>query len=108
MEGIDNDGDGRINEDPVSGYDMNRNWAWDWQPNFVQSGAQDYPFLSRKRAISAFVIEHPNLAAFQSYQCKRHDPAATPDARGAMRPPMMLCFKPLPNAAKRCCPSIVR
>ncbi|MCP4798309.1 MAG: peptidase M14, partial [Phycisphaeraceae bacterium] len=31
-EGIDNDGDGRINEDGQGGYDMNRNWPSDWQP----------------------------------------------------------------------------
>ena len=31
-EGIDNDGDGRINEDGPGYYDPNRNWAWNWQP----------------------------------------------------------------------------
>jgi hypothetical protein len=67
-EGIDNDGDGRVNEDPVGGYDMNRNWAWDWQPNYIQSGAQEYPFsLPETRAIAAFITSHPNIAAFQSY-----------------------------------------
>lgn len=67
-EGIDNDGDGQINEDPTGGYDMNRNWAWDWQPNYVQHGAMDYPFcLPETRAVAEFVLAHPNLAAFQSY-----------------------------------------
>ncbi len=67
-EGIDNDGDGQINEDPAGGYDMNRNWAWDWQPNYIQGGAQEYPFsLPEPRAIARFVIDHPNIAAFQSY-----------------------------------------
>lgn len=67
-EGIDNDGDGQINEDPAGGYDTNRNWAWDWQPNYIQYGAQEYPFsLPETRAISAFVLAHPNIAAFQSY-----------------------------------------
>ena len=42
-EGIDNDGDGRINEDPPGGYDMNRNWPADWQPGHVQGGAGPYP-----------------------------------------------------------------
>jgi hypothetical protein len=67
-EGIDNDGDGRINEDSAGGYDSNRNWAWDWQPNYIQRGAHDYPFsLPNTRAVSEFVIAHPNIAAVQSY-----------------------------------------
>lgn len=67
-EGIDNDGDGRVNEDGRGGYDMNRNWGWDWQPDFVQRGAHEYPFsLPETRAIADFVIDHPNLAAAQTY-----------------------------------------
>jgi murein tripeptide amidase MpaA len=67
-EGLDNDGDGRVNEDPAGGYDMNRNWAWDWQPNYIQHGAMEYPFsLPETRAIAQFVLRHPNIAAFQSY-----------------------------------------
>ena len=68
LEGVDNDGDGQVNEDPVGGYDPNRNWAWDWQPSFVQSGAMDYPFsLPETRAVSDFILQHPNIAAAQSY-----------------------------------------
>ena len=68
MEGIDNDGDGRVNEDPPGGYDMNRDWAWDWQPGYIQGGAREYPFsLPETRAISEFVIAHPNIAGAQSY-----------------------------------------
>jgi murein tripeptide amidase MpaA len=67
-EGIDNDGDGQVNEDSVGGYDLNRNWGWDWQPEFVQGGAHEYPFsLPETRAVAAFVRAHPNIAAFQSY-----------------------------------------
>jgi hypothetical protein len=68
LEGIDNDGDGLVNEDPVGGYDMNRNWAWDWQPNYVQFGSHDYPFsLPETRALSEFMEEHRNIAALQTY-----------------------------------------
>jgi len=67
-EGIDNDGDGRINEDSRGGYDMNRNWAYDWQPDYIQYGAKEYPFSQPEtRAVSAFVLAHPNIAAAQSY-----------------------------------------
>jgi len=67
-EGIDNDGDGRINEDGRGGYDMNRNWAYDWQPNYVQYGAKDYPFSQPEtRAVAGFILAHTNIAAAQSY-----------------------------------------
>ena len=67
-EGIDNDGDGRINEDGQGGYDMNRNWPTDWKPTFVQRGAGDYPFsYPETRAVGDFIRAHPNIAAGQSY-----------------------------------------
>ncbi|MGI6457776.1 MAG: M14 family metallopeptidase [bacterium] len=67
-EGIDNDGDGAINEDGPGGYDSNRNWAYDWQPNYVQYGAHDFPFsLPNTRAVAQFVLDHPNIAAAQSF-----------------------------------------
>jgi hypothetical protein len=67
-EGLDNDGDGRVNEDGRGGYDMNRNWAWDWQPEYVQRGSHEYPFsLPETRALANFVIDHPNIAAAQTY-----------------------------------------
>jgi hypothetical protein len=67
-EGIDNDGDGEINEDGRGGYDLNRNWAYDWQPVYVQYGAKDYPFSQPEtRAVAEFVLAHTNIAAAQSY-----------------------------------------
>ena len=38
-EGIDNDGDGRFNEDGVGGLDINRNWPGQWQQEHIQGGA---------------------------------------------------------------------
>ena len=68
QEGIDNDGDGRINEDGVGGYDMNRNWPSDWQPNYIQRGAGDYPFsYPETECVGRFIIEHTNIAAVQSF-----------------------------------------
>lgn len=67
-EGIDNDGDGQINEDGPGGDDMNRNWPSDWQPTYVQSGAGLYPFSNPEpRAIGRFILDRPNIAAVQSY-----------------------------------------
>lgn len=68
QEGIDTDGDGRINEDGGGGDDMNRNWPVDWQPEYVQGGAGEFPFSNPEpRAIGAFIIGHPNIVAAQSY-----------------------------------------
>ncbi|MBI5434592.1 MAG: peptidase M14 [Planctomycetes bacterium] len=67
-EGFDNDGDGRTNEDDAGGYDMNRAWPSMWAPDFVQNGAGPYPlFWPETRAIARFLIEHPNVAALQSF-----------------------------------------
>jgi hypothetical protein len=67
-EGIDNDGDGRVNEDGKGGYDMNRNYPYDWQPSYIQYGARDYPLSQPEtRAVADFVLAHPNIAAAQCY-----------------------------------------
>ena len=67
-EGIDNDGDGRVNEDPVGGYDPNRNYAADWQPNYIQGGSMNYPFeLPEARALNDFMVARPNIAGMQSF-----------------------------------------
>jgi hypothetical protein len=67
-EGIDNDGDGLVNEDGPGSYDGNRNWASDWQPDYIQGGAMDYPFqLPEARAVNDFLMAHPNISGVQSY-----------------------------------------
>jgi len=67
-EGLDNDGDGLVNEDSPGGYDPNRNYASDWQPNYIQGGSMDYPFrLPEARGTQDFLKAHPNIAGAQSY-----------------------------------------
>ena len=67
-EGIDNDGDGRINEDGQGGYDMNRSWPGLWRPEHVQYGAGPYPLCwPEARCIADFLYAHPNVAAVQSF-----------------------------------------
>lgn len=67
-EGIDNDNDGRINEDTPGYYDPNRDWGWKWQPDYIQRGAYKYPFsVPETRAVADFVLNHPNIAGAQSY-----------------------------------------
>ncbi len=71
QEGLDDDGDGRINEDGAGYLDMNRNWGYQWQPRFVQGGSGDFPFsASNIRAVGDFLVQHQNIAfgfAFHNY-----------------------------------------
>lgn len=67
-EGLDADGDGLVNEDQLGTYDPNRDWGWNWQPDYVQRGALFYPgTLPETRAVKNFIINHPNIAGAQSY-----------------------------------------
>jgi len=61
-EGIDNDGDGRINEDTEGYVDPNRNWGYNWAPNYVQRGAGYYPLSGTGlKAIADYLLERPNV-----------------------------------------------
>ena len=68
QEGIDNDGDGLINEDGPGGTDANRDWGFNWQPAYIQSGADKYPFaMNENQAVRDFIIKHRNIAGSQSF-----------------------------------------
>lgn len=68
QEGTDGDGDGEVNDDGIGYYDPNRDWGWNWQPDYVQRGALRYPFtLPENRSIMEFVMKHPNIAGAQSF-----------------------------------------
>lgn len=61
-EGIDNDGDGRINEDGVGGIDMNRNFPRNWERWHLQPGAGNYPLSEPEtRAAVEFIDAHRNV-----------------------------------------------
>ena len=67
-EGIDNDGDGEVNEDTIGYVDPNRTWGYEWQPRYVQSGSTEYPFqIPESRNIALWAERHPNIAAAQSF-----------------------------------------
>jgi len=67
-EGIDNDGDGLVNEDGPGGYDGNRDWGFNWEPNYIQSGADKYPFSQpENQAVRDFFIKHRNITGSQSF-----------------------------------------
>jgi hypothetical protein len=67
-EGIDNDGDGLVNEDRQGFYDPNRDWGYNWEPEYVQRGADKYPFsFPENRAVRDFGIKHRNITGAQTY-----------------------------------------
>ena len=73
-EGIDNDGDGRINEDGIGGLDLHRNYPENWRPmseatgrGFTQGGAGEFPLSeSETRAVVSFLLTHPNIYVVNS------------------------------------------
>ena len=70
-EGIDNDGDGRVNEDGVGGLDLHRNYPTNWRPEpgldatgrgYTQFGAGAYPLSEPEtRAVFDWLLRHPNV-----------------------------------------------
>ncbi|XPF95752.1 M14 family metallopeptidase [Colwellia sp. RE-S-Sl-9] len=61
-EGIDNDKDGLINEDPLGGIDPNRNWPAHWKQEYIQDWAGPYPLSEiETRSLAEFYLNHPNI-----------------------------------------------
>ena len=64
-EGIDNDGDGRFNEDDVGGINVNRTYPFEWDP--AQSGSGPYPLaIPESEAVVDFFTNHPNITGAYS------------------------------------------
>ncbi|HEY3384353.1 MAG TPA: M14 family metallopeptidase [Vicinamibacterales bacterium] len=67
-EGIDNDGDGKVNEDGEGYLDGNRNWGVNWAPPYVQAGSGDYPFeAAPMRAIAKYLSDRPNILVVYAF-----------------------------------------
>jgi hypothetical protein len=73
-EGIDNDRDGRYNEDGVGGLDLHRNYPYNWRPEReatgrgnTQFGAGEYPLSEPEtRAVFLWQVRHPNISVTNS------------------------------------------
>lgn len=73
-EGIDNDKDGRYNEDGVGGLDLHRNYPYNWRPmteatgrGTTQFGAGEYPLSEPEtRAVYLWQLTHPNISVTNS------------------------------------------
>jgi len=67
-EGIDNDGDGKLNEDSEGYLDPNRNWGYNWMPPYVQSGAGNFPYSGvGLKAINEYIFDRPNIIVAFSF-----------------------------------------
>lgn len=63
-EGIDNDGDGRLNEDGIGGIDMNRNFPRNWERVHLQDGAGPFPLSEPETyATVQFIQAHRNITS---------------------------------------------
>jgi hypothetical protein len=75
-EGIDNDGDGRYNEDGVGGLDLHRNYPENWRPmpgldrtgrGWTQAGAGDFPLSEPEtRSVVLWLLQNPNVSVVNS------------------------------------------
>ena len=75
-EGIDNDLDGRYNEDGIGGLDLHRNYLENWRPEpgkdatgrgWTQFGAGEYPLSEPEtRAVVMWLLTHPNVGVANS------------------------------------------
>jgi len=69
-EGLDNDGDGRINEDPSGSARTvsNRNYPAFWAPEWIQRSGGSYPLSEPEaKAQIDFILAHPNIAGVQAH-----------------------------------------
>lgn len=75
-EGIDNDGDGKINEDGIGGLDLHRNYLENWRPDnggdltgrgYTQNGAGAYPLSEpESKSVVMWMLAHPNISVANS------------------------------------------
>ncbi len=86
-EGIDNDEDGRFNEDGVGGLDINRNWPGQWQQEHIQGGAGPYALSEPEtRAVAEFLLSHRNVTGLINHHMA---------GNFVYRPPTALHFDPV-------------
>ena len=75
-EGLDDDLDGKYNEDGIGGLDLHRNYLKNWRPEpgrdatgrgFTQGAAGAFPLSEPEtRAVVLFLLTHPNISIGQS------------------------------------------
>ncbi len=62
-ESFDRPGEGKIHRARRDYYDPNRDWPWNWEPDYVQRGAYRYPLsIPENRMVAEFIMAHRNIA----------------------------------------------
>ena len=105
-EGIDNDGDGRYNEDGIGGLDLHRNYPENWRPNTggdltgrgnTQFGAGEYPLSEiESRATVLWMLSHPNISVVNSMDTRvpmHLRPPSTSKSEERMYPQDLVIYK---------------
>jgi len=83
-EGIDNDKDGYINEDPAGGVDLNRNFQHQY-PYYESDAGPHMVSEPESRAIMDYVLEHRNIAMILTFG-ESDNLIAAPTSRGELGP----------------------
>jgi len=81
-EGIDNDGDGFINEDPAGGVDINRNFMHAY-PYYKADAGIHMVSENESRAVLDWVIKNRNVAVMLSFG-ESDNLISSPDSRGEL------------------------
>lgn len=105
-EGIDNDGDGKYNEDGIGGLDNHRNYPENWRPDqggdftgrgYTQGGASEYPLSEPEtRATYVWLMGHPNITVVNSMDTSvpmHLRPPSTSSSAESMFPPDLAIYK---------------
>ncbi|MCH7872194.1 MAG: hypothetical protein IID33_10895, partial [Planctomycetes bacterium] len=98
LEGIDDDSDGAINEDPPGGVDHDRNWPHLFESGTLEAGVHQLS-EPENRALIDYIDQHSNIVAAIVYG--RHDNIVKPP-KGKERGPAGQAYKDLhPDDAKQ-------
>lgn len=83
-EGIDNDKDGFINEDPKGGVDINRNFMHEY-PYYKEDAGWHMVSEKESIALMAWIIKHRNIAIMLNFG-ESDNLIVAPDAKGKLSP----------------------
>ncbi len=111
-EGIDNDGDGEINEDGIGGLDLHRNYPENWRPmtemtgrGYTQNGAGEFPLSETEtRAVVGFLLTHPNVYVVNSMDTSvpmHLRPPSTSPSNARMYPEDLEWYKTFDNIGRK-------
>lgn len=101
-EGVDNDGDGFINEDPAGGTDLNRNFMHEY-PYYKPDAGPHMVSEAESRALMEWLLKHLNVAAILTFG-ESDNLVVAPNASGRLGPSReldLVRFADASNAAAR-------